>query len=104
MKQSFGADIDYAKPVKIYGDAPGQGRYSPGECTGAVRRRIGRTEGHPGCGWGSRRFTHLTNAFSKKVENHAHSVALHAMHYNFVLRAHSPNAAGYASDGDWRDG
>ncbi len=96
VEEAFGADIDYAMLVKIYGDTPGQGRYSPGECKGAVKRRV---EGKPApehvstsyaernnltLRMGSRRFTRLTNAFSKKVENHAHSVAIHTMHYNFV--------------------
>ena len=96
VEEAFGADIDYAMLVKIYGDGPGQGRYSPGECKGAVKRRV---EGRPApehvstsyaernnltLRMGSRRFTRLTNAFSKKVENHAHSVAIHTMHYNFV--------------------
>ena len=96
VEQSFGADIDYAMLIKICGDTPGQGRYSPGECTGAVKRRV---EGKPApehistsyaernnltLRMGSRRFTRLTNAFSKKVENHAHSVAIHTMHYDFV--------------------
>jgi IS1 family transposase len=96
VEEAFGADIDYAMLVKIYGDAPGEGRYSPGECTGAVQRRV---EGKPDPAhvstsyaeranltlrMASRRFTRLTNAFSKKVKNHAHSVAIHTMHYNFV--------------------
>ena len=96
VEQSFGADIDYAMLVKIYGDAPGSGRYSPGECIGAQKRPV---EGKPDPAhistsyaeranltlrMGSRRFTRLTNGFSKKVANHAHSVAIHTMHYNFV--------------------
>jgi len=96
VEQSFGADIDYAMLVKIYGDVPGAGRYSPGECIGAEQRRVeGRPDpAHVSTSYaeranltlrtGSRRFTRLTNAFSKKVENHAHSVAIHTMHYNFV--------------------
>jgi hypothetical protein len=71
-------------------------RYSPAECTGARKERI---EGNPDIKHVStsfsersnltlrmhaRRFTRLTNAFSKKVENHAHAVALHMMYYNFV--------------------
>ena len=77
-----------------YGDMPGAGRYSPGEGVGIQQRRV---EGRPDpkhvsyaeranltLRMGSRRFTRLTNAFSKKVENHAHSVAIHTMHYNFV--------------------
>ena len=97
VEQSFGADIDYAMLVKIYGEAGGPaGRYSPGECVGAEKRRV---EGKPDPAhistsyaeranltmrMGMRRFTRLTNAFSKKVENHAHAVAIHLMHYNFV--------------------
>ena len=81
-----------------YGEAPesAKGRYSPAECTGCMRQRI---EGNPdpkhvstsyaerqnlNVRMHTRRFTRLTNAFSKKVENHAHSVALFAMYYNFV--------------------
>ena len=96
VEQSFGADIDYAMLIKHYGDAPGEGRYSPGVCTGATQKRVeGRPDpAHVSTSYaeranltlrmGSRRFTRLTNAFSKKVENHAHSVAIHTMHYNFV--------------------
>jgi IS1 family transposase len=96
VEQSFGADIDYAMLVKLYGDTPGAGRYSPGECIGAVQKRVeGRPDpAHVSTSYaeranltlrmGSRRFTRLTNAFSKKVEDHAHSVAIHTMHYNFV--------------------
>ena len=96
VEQAFGADIDYAMLVKHYGDAPGAGRYSPGVCTGATQKRV---EGRPDkkhlstsyaeranltLRMGSRRFTRLTNAFSKKHENYAHSVAIHTMHHNFV--------------------
>ncbi len=97
VEQSFGADIDYAMLIKHYGEPTGSvGRYSPGECTGVDLRRV---EGRPDLAhvstsyaeranltlrMGSRRFTRLTNAFSKKVENHTHSVAIHTMHYNFV--------------------
>jgi len=97
VEQSFGADIDYAVLIKHYGAPVGAlGRYSPGECTGVDLRRV---EGRPDLAhistsyaeranltlrMGSRRFTRLTNAFSKKVENHTHSVAIHTMHYNFV--------------------
>lgn len=98
VEGAFGGDIDYAQLVKLYGSAPEsvQGRYSPGECIGARKERI---EGNPdpkhistsyaersnlSIRMHTRRFTRLTNAFSKKVENHAHSVALFALYYNFV--------------------
>ena len=98
VEQSFGADIDdYAMLVKIYGEPQGAvGRYSPGECVGAEKRRV---EGRPDPAhistsfaerqnltmrMGTRRFTRLTNGFSKKAENHEHAVAIYFMHYNFV--------------------
>ncbi len=97
VEGAFGSDIDYAMLVKIYGPSgEGEKRYSPAECIGAVKHRV---EGNPDPKYVStsyaersnlsvrmytRRFVRLTNAFSKKVENHAHSVALFAMYYNFV--------------------
>jgi hypothetical protein len=98
VEGAFGSDIDYAMLVKIYGNAPegAPGRYSPAECTGAIKTRI---EGNPDpkhvstsyversnltIRMHTRRFTRLTKAFSKKVENHAHAVALQMMYYNFV--------------------
>lgn len=97
VEGAFGSDIDYAMLVKLYGPSgEGEKRYSPAECIGAVKHRI---EGNPDPKYVStsfaersnlsqrmhnRRFTRLTNAFSKKIENHAHSVALFAMYYNFA--------------------
>jgi IS1 family transposase len=97
VEETFGADIDYAQLVKIYGPAlEGSRRYSPAECTGAIKTRV---EGNPdpkhistsyserlnlSVRMGNRRMTRLTNAFSKKAENHAHMMSLYFMHYNFV--------------------
>lgn len=97
VEGAFGADIDYAMLVKIYGasnDNP-ESRYSPATCIGC---RTGVLNGDPdprhistsfverqnlSMRMGMRRFTRLTNGFSKKLENHGHMVALYFMHYNF---------------------
>lgn len=96
VEAAFGADVDYAMLVKIYGDnVEGQKRYSPAQCTGAVKQEmVGKPDvRHISTSFAERqnltmrmsmrRFTRLTNAFSKKVENHGHAIALHFMHYNF---------------------
>lgn len=96
LEKVFGTDIDYAMLVKIYGQQPEtQKRYSPAECVGAEKVIL---EGNPDTSkistsyverqnltmrMGMRRFTRLTNAFSKKIENLEYAVALHFMHYNF---------------------
>ncbi len=119
VEGAFGGDVDYAQLVKLYGNAPesAKGRYSPAECTGIKKTRI---EGNPDPKHVStsyverqnltmrmhmRRFTRLTNAFSKKVENHSYAVALHFMYYNFV-RIHqklrmSPAMAAGVTDRLW---
>jgi IS1 family transposase len=97
VEGAFGADIDYAQLIKIYGETPaGAGRYSPAACTGIVKHRVeSRPEkAHVSTSYVERanltmrmqmrRFTRLTNAFSKKATNHGHMVALYATHYNFV--------------------
>lgn len=98
VEETFGADVDYAMLVKLYGEAPesSKGRYSPAECTGIKKTKI---EGSPDPAHIStsyverqnltmrmqmRRFTRLTNAFSKKWENHVHMVALYTVWYNWV--------------------
>jgi IS1 family transposase len=119
VEGAFGADIDFAQLVKLYGASSdsAKGRYSPAECTGAIKTPI---EGNPDPEHIStsyaeranltlrmhmRRFTRLTNGFSKKVENHDHSMALFTTYYNFVrihntLRVTPAMAAG-VSDRLW---
>lgn len=98
VEAAFGADVDYAQIVKLYGEVPEahKGRYSPAECIGAKKVTVeGRPDpNHVSTSYAERnnlnirmhqrRMTRLTNAFSKKVENHAHAMALHFMYYNFV--------------------
>jgi IS1 family transposase len=98
IEDAFGADADYATIQKIYKTDPAaaRGRYSPPVCTGVKKNVI---EGDPDPAHVStsyversnlsirmqnRRFTRLTNAFSKKFENHVHALALYFMFYNFV--------------------
>ncbi|MGI8961177.1 MAG: IS1 family transposase [Bryobacteraceae bacterium] len=115
VERAFRGAVDYAQLVKIYGSpSEGQTRYSPGDCIGCERYAI---TGYPApehvstsyieranltMRMGMRRFTRLTNAFSKKIENHAAAVALFFMYYNFArvhktLRCSPAMAAGVDS-------
>jgi IS1 family transposase len=96
VESAFGSDVDFSQLVKLYGQTDeGQKRYSPAACIGTIRQKI---NGNPEndrvstsyverqnltMRMNMRRFTRLTNAFSKKVENLAYAVALHFMYYNF---------------------
>jgi len=99
VEAAFGSEIDYAMLDKIYGKAQGKNdeiRYSPAECVGCETKWVaGRPdEKHISTSdierqnltmrKSMRRFTRLTNGFSKKVENHMAAIALHYMYYNFV--------------------
>lgn len=100
VEGAFGCDVDFAQLVKHYGDV-GDGperRYSPGECCG-VSKAIVTGDPDPKhistsfverqnltVRMGSRRFTRLTNGFSKKLANHEYAIALHYFHYNFIRK------------------
>jgi IS1 family transposase len=112
VEGAFGADVDFAQLVKLYGPTiTAPGRYSPAECTGAKKVRV---TGSPDIAnistsyverqnltmrMSMRRFTRLTNAFSKKLDNHIHALALYFVFYNFTrihktLRVSPAMAAG----------
>jgi len=117
---SWNDGVDYAMLIKIFGAADGRGderRYSPAQCVGAKKQLV---DGNPeskhvstsyverqnlNMRMGMRRFTRLTNAFSKKLENHCHALALYFMFYNFC-RIHktlkvSPALAAGVTDRLW---
>lgn len=97
VEEAFGCDVDFAQLIKLYGEpTEAQKRYSPAECVGIRKAMV---EGNPdkkhvstsyaerqnlSMRMSNRRMTRLTNAFSKKAENHAHAMALYFMQYNFV--------------------
>jgi IS1 family transposase len=96
VEDAFGADVDFAQLIKMYGQVPdAEHRYSQPKCVGSRKEpfRGSPDPKHISTSYVERqnltmrmhmrRFTRLTNAFSKKVENHAHAVALHFMFYNF---------------------
>jgi IS1 family transposase len=122
VEDAFGYNVDFAMLVKMYG--PGEGRteterkYSPGECNGARKERITGTpdERYVSTSYAERqnlsmrmhmrRFTRLTNAFSKKLENHVHALSLYYMYYNFArphktLKGKTPAMAAGITDHVW---
>jgi len=118
VDEAFGADVDYAQLVNLYGRPTGvenERRYSPAECIGIERNRI---EGDPdpnsistyyverhnlSIRIGNRRFTRLTNSFPKKIANYISMLSLYFAHYNFcrvhkTLRCTPAQEAGLVSD------
>jgi len=114
IEGAFGCEVDYAMLIKLYGNPPDDRRYSPGDCIGCEVKTI---KGNPDADHIStsyierqnltmrmsmRRFTRLSNAFSKKLDNLRQSVSLHYMHYNFArihktLRCSPAQEAGITS-------
>lgn len=119
VENVFGANIDYSMLVKLYSNGPtgNETRYSPAQCCGAIKEGI---SGNPDpihistsyaerqnlqMRMSMRRFTRLTNAHSKKIQNHIHAISLYFMYYNFA-RIHqtlriTPAMAAGVSDHVW---
>ena len=117
VEGAFGGNVDYAQLVKLYGNPPAkeQQRYSPSHCIGARKQPV---VGRPNPDYIStayverhnltmrmsvRRFTRLTNAFSKKMQNHCYAAALYALWYNFckshkTLKGNTPAMAAGLTD------
>lgn len=122
VEEAFGADVDFAQLQKQYGvPADVERRYSPAVCTGVETRVV---QGNPDpkhintsyierqnltLRMGNRRFTRLTNAFSKKLANHIHALSLHYCFYNFArphktLKGETPAMAAGLTDRVWTVG